>query len=68
MDFDRIRCRIIERQIESCQGLVDMQRELIAEKKARGFDTSGAESLLASFERNHALLEEQLAAIGGAGR
>lgn len=67
MNFDRVRRRTIERQIESCQGLIDMQRELIAEKKVRGLDTTGAESLLASFERNHATLEEQLTTLGTTG-
>jgi hypothetical protein len=36
MDFPRTRRRIAERQIESCQRPIEKQREIIAQKKARG--------------------------------
>lgn len=64
MEFDRTRRRVIEGQIESCRGLIERQRNLIAENKARGLPTGAAENLLAALERSQAMFEEELATIG----
>jgi len=63
MDFPRTRRRIAERQIECCQRLIEKQREIIAQKKARGLDTVAAERLLTTLERSRAMFEEEIAAL-----
>ena len=63
MSFERTRRAIAERQVESGQRLIEKQRGLIADKKARGLDAGASEQLLASFERSQAVFQEELAAI-----
>ena len=43
--------------------MVERQRRLIAERRARGFDTEASEQLLQQFERSQAILEDDLARL-----
>ncbi len=43
MHFSHVRRRIIERQIENCRGLIEMQRAFVEDRKARGIEASSAE-------------------------
>jgi hypothetical protein len=60
MNFHDKRRAIAERQLESGHRLIEKQRGLIADNRARGIDTAASERLLASLERSQAMFEEQL--------
>ena len=61
VQFAEQRINIARRHVENGRTVIDQQRALIAEKKARGLNTNVSEQLLATFERTQAIFEDDLA-------
>ncbi|KRR14838.1 hypothetical protein CQ12_28650 [Bradyrhizobium jicamae] len=49
-----------QRHVETGQGVIVRQRNIVARKHGRGVDASGAEELLARFEQCQAIFENNL--------
>ena len=56
---------LAKRHVETGRRIIERQRQIVAETKARKVDSTQAEELLAQFERTQAIFEDDLALIIG---
>lgn len=63
LKMDETRLEMATRHVGLGREIVQRQRRLVADLRARGIGTTNAESLLAMFERLLAMMEGELASI-----